>query len=829
MRKLIVLICLLPIFVQAQWKKQVDTIDAVLQYLYERQQFNGSVLIAEKGKIIYHKQFGIADTAGHKLTPVSSFNLASVSKQFFTMMAMMLHEEGKLDYDKPVQYYLQNFPYNEITVRQLMNHTSGLPEYFELASKYMTLIDTLDNISALNMFAQYKPALVFKPGERFKYCNTNYTTLASVIAKQSGKPCEVFFDERIAEPLGLKNTYIYHLKLKSYPSSRVFGFHYENNRPIIDDLVAFDGIVGDGNVYATAADLYKWDQALYTEKLVKRVTLEEAFKAGKLNNGDGTDYGFGWMITGDTIAHSGGWAGFRTYIERIPAQRKTMIALTNGANGTAIHLIRKILSGQPYKLPQTEIITNVRLADGTGSAARIGNLRIVDDHIYDSGDRLQPFPGEAVTDGEGQVLSPGFIDSHSHLAGSLEEKPGAVAAVSQGITTIISGQDGGSEMIDTLTAFFKKRPVAVNVATYTGFGTLRESAMKAQTNRAATAEELNVMKEMLAGEIKKGSLGLSTGLEYEEEFYAPKAEVVEMAKVASAAGGRYISHIRSEDVQIENAIEEIIEIGREAKIPVQVSHIKIAMRGKWGKSVDILSRLEQARAGGINITADCYPYIMWSSTPRVLFPKKDFDNRASAEFAVTQLIDPAGSVITRFPADTTIEGKTLDAIGAMKQETAADALIRIIRTAQEKNTGAAIVGVSMSETDIRNFLRWNYTNICSDGGDGGHPRGYGAFTRVLGKYVREEKIMPLETAIYKMTALAAAQTGIRNRGLLQRYYYADLVLFNPETIADKSTIGNSQALSEGVSKVWVNGKVVYINGKVTGNFPGKLLTRVEIY
>ncbi|MCC6288970.1 MAG: serine hydrolase [Chitinophagaceae bacterium] len=828
MKKIVVIICLLPVFVQAQWKKQITTLDSVLQYLYERQQFNGSILIAENGKVIYHKQFGIADTAKHALTPSSSFNLASVSKQFFTMMAMMLYEEGKLDYDKPVQYYLQNFPYNNITVRQLMNHTSGLPEYFDLASKHMTLIDTLDNAAALNMFEQYKPALVFKPGERFEYCNTNYTTLASIIAKQSGKACEIFFNERIAKPLGLKNTYIYHLKLKSYPSSRVFGFHYENNQPVPDDLVAFDGIVGDGNVYSSAADLYKWDQALYTEKLVKQSTLREAFKVGKLNNGDSTDYGFGWMIMGDTIAHSGGWAGFRTYIERIPRQKKTMITLTNGANGLAIRIIKKILSGQSYQLPQTEIITNVNLIDGTGSVVRHGNLRIVDNCIYDLGDKLQPFPGETVTNGEGQVLSPGFIDNHSHLAGSLEEKPGAIAAVSQGITTIISGQDGGSEMIDTLTAFFKKQPVAVNVATYTGFGTLREKLMKAQTNRPATAEELKMMKEILTNEIKKGSLGLSTGLEYEQEFYAPKAEVIEMAKAASAAGGRYISHIRSEDIQIENAVEEIIEIGREAKIPVQISHIKIAMRGKWGKSVDILSRLEQARVEGINITADCYPYTMWSSTPRVLFPKKDFDSRTSAEFAVTQLIDPSGSVITHFPADTAMEGKTLDAIGLMKQETAAEALLRIIRTAREKNAGAAIVGVSMSETDIKNFLRWNYTNICSDGGDGGHPRGYGAFTRILGKYVREEKIMPLETAIFKMTSLAAEQTGILNRGILQRHYFADLVLFNPQTVKDNSTISDSHAVSSGISKVWVNGKVVYVNGKTTNTFPGKLLKKTEI-
>lgn len=825
MKKILLFILLFPAFASAQWKNKITTIDSVLQYLYSRQQFNGSVLLAEKGKILYHKQFGIADTSGTLLKAESSFNLASVSKQFFTMMAMILHEEGKLEYDKPVQNYLPEFPYNNITVRQLMHHTSGLPEYFDLASQYMTLIDTLDNNMALEMFAKYKPALVFQPGERFEYCNTNYTTLASVITKLSGKPCEVFFQEKIAKPLGLKNTFIYNLKLSTYPLTRVFGFHYENNQPVLDDLVSFDGIVGDGNVYSSAADLYKWDQALYTQKLVKKATLAEAFTPGKLNNGEKTEYGFGWGLEGDTISHSGGWAGFVTYIERIPSTKQTLIILTNSANGSALSFVQKILSGKPYQLPETEIITNIELIDGTGSMARTGNLRIVNNRIFDYGDKLKPFAREPITSGNGQVLSPGFIDTHSHLGESLTKKTAAIAAVSQGITTIISGQDGGSTQIDTILTMYKKQPAAINIATYTGFGTLREIAMKGQTNRPATLAELDSMKQMLVQEIKKGSLGLSTGLEYEEEFYAPKAEVIEMAKAASAVGGRYISHIRSEDVQIENAIEEIIEIGKEAKIPVQISHIKIAMLGKWGKSSEILSRLEQARAEGVNVTADAYPYTMWSSTPRVLFPKKDFQSRESAQFAVTQLIDPSTSVITHFPADTTFEGKTVAAIGAMKNESSADALLRIIRTAEEKNTGAAIVGVSMGEEDIKNFLRWNYTNICSDGGDGGHPRGYGAFTRVLGKYVREEKIMPLETAIYKMTGLPASQAGIHYRGLIRRSFFADLVLFDAATVSDNATIAHSQALSTGIKKVWVNGKVVYADGNTTNQFPGKVLLK----
>ena len=291
------------------------------------------VLIGDKGKIVFEKAYGIADTSGRPLTTFSAFNLASVSKQFFTMMAMILKEQGKLNFDDPVQKYLPTFPYENITVRNLMNHTSGLPEYFDLANRTMILIDTLDNDKALALLASLKPPLLFKPGEKFEYTNTNYTTLASIIAKVSGMPCDQFFDEKIVKPLGLKNTYIYNITMPSYPASRVFGIHYENGKPVPDDLVYLDGIVGDGNIYSSVEDLYKWDQALYTEKLVKKETFKEAITSGKLNDGSLTNYGFGWMVDSSGNAfHSGGWVGFRTYNHRYINKDEAFILADNSGN-----------------------------------------------------------------------------------------------------------------------------------------------------------------------------------------------------------------------------------------------------------------------------------------------------------------------------------------------------------------------------------------------------------------------------------------------------------------------------------------------------------------
>ncbi len=824
MRKIVLLLLITPLLATAQWNTKINSIDSVLTQLYEQHLFNGTVLIGEKGKVIYKKAFGIAGVNETALTTASAFNLASVSKQFFAMMVMMLKEEGKLRYDDAVQQHLPSFPYPGITLRHLLNHTSGLPEYFDVAERYRSLLDTLTNELMLALLAAKKPALVFTPGARFEYCNTNYTTLASVIEKLAGMPVAQFFEQRIVRPLKLQNTFIYNITMKTYPASRVFGFHYAKGKPVADDLLWLDGIVGDGNIYSSAEDLYKWDQALYTEKLVKKASFEEAITPGKLNNGGATQYGFGWFIPkpGQEVDHTGGWVAFGTYIARVIGSHQTFILLDNSASYYARGIIKNILEGKSWSLPQSQLVTNVQIIDGTGTPARKGALRIVNDLIKDMGD-LTPFKNETIIDGKGFVLAPGFIDSHSHHERGLQEDPSAIAATSQGITSIVIGQDGESYPADTLKEQFKKHPVSINVATYTGHASLREKAMKGNVLRPADSAEVATMKKLLTEDIKKGSLGLSTGLEYEEAFYSTPEEVIELAKTTAAAGGRYISHIRSEDVNISSSIEEIINIGREAKLPVQISHFKIALRSKWGSAATILARLQQARAEGIDITADCYPYTMWSSTPRVLFPKKDFDNAASALYATQELFDPSASVMTYFPANKSYEGKTITQIAAINNETDAQSLMRVVREAGDK--GAAIAGASMLDEDVINFLQWNYTNLCSDGANGGHPRGYGAFTRFLGRYVREKKIMPLETAIYKMTALSAEHLGIRNRGLLAPGYFADLVLFDPATVADKSTMINSKALSSGISMVWVNGKIVYQQQQSTGAYPGRFIAR----
>lgn len=814
---------------------RLKTLDSVLTTLHGQAMFNGVVLVAEKGSVRYKKAFGVVNSATNEpLTTASSFNLASLSKQFIALMVMQLNEQGKLRYDEQVRTYLPDFPYDTITVRHLLTHTSGLPEYFDLAQQYTSPLDTLTNTRMVQLLSEHKPPLGFQPGSRWEYSNTGYVVLGSLIRTLSGMPVEQFFEQQIAKPLHLKNTYIYYLNSTTTPRNRVYGFQRENGKNQLNDLIRLDGVIGDGNVYSSVEDLLIWEQALKTGKLLKISVYQEAITPVKLNNGQTYPYGFGWGLENDgrLLAHTGSWVGFQNVIVRYQNTQQTLVVLTSGSDGLACRIARNVLEGKSFRIPKTSLITNSRLIDGTGVAARKAAVRLRNNRIWETGE-LTPFPAESVTDAHGLVLAPGFIDSHSHHVAGFDTNPDALAVVNQGVTTVVSGQDGGSYWMDTLVAQLKRQPVAVNVATYTGQAMLRQRVMGANgLYRTAKPDEVLRMKDLLRAELGKGSLGLSTGLEYESAFFSSRDEVSQLAQVAADSGGRYISHIRSEDIALDDAVDEIIQIGRLTKMPVQISHLKIALRDKWGQSTRLLAQLEQARAEGVNITADCYPYDYWMSTLRVLFPKRDYTNAASAEFAVDQLFDPRQSVLVRFAANPAYAGKTVGAIASLRREKPAQTLMNLVAEAAEfsmKNPDAdgveGVMGKSMDEPDVVNFLTWPHTNICSDGATDGHPRGYGAFTRILGRYVRDQKVMPLETAIQKMTSLTAEHLGLKNRGVIAPGYYADLVLFNPDTVQDNARIGDNKALSTGIEAVWVAGQLVYKDQQATGAHPGVLIRR----
>jgi N-acyl-D-amino-acid deacylase len=470
------------------------------------------------------------------------------------------------------------------------------------------------------------------------------------------------------------------------------------------------------------------------------------------------------------------------------------------------------------------LIINARILDGTGAPASAGEVRIVGDRIQSVGTFARN-PGDRIVDAQGLTLAPGFIDTHSHHDRGLPTHRDVLGAVSQGVTTIVVGQDGSSRHpLAELFARLDFQRVAVNVASYVGHGTLRRRVLGENYKRPATPSEIARMKELLRADMRAGALGLSTGLEYDPGIYSSRDEVLQLAGVAAELKGRYISHIRSEDRDFWPALEELIAIGRAHKMPVQVSHMKLAMRGLWAQGDKLIATLDKARADGVNVTADVYPYTMWQAGLTVLYPKRNFADRAETEFILREVASPDDLVMGYYELDSSYVGKSVREIATMRGTDPATTLMALIAESRAKNAGESVIARGMDERDIATIMRWPFTNICSDGElDGSHPRGFGAFTRVLGRYSREQGVLTLAEAVRRMTSLSAANVGIMDRGIIRPGLAADLVLFDPATVSDRATMQAPHAQSVGIRTVWVNGAVVFESGKTTGTYPGTVL------
>lgn len=479
------------------------------------------------------------------------------------------------------------------------------------------------------------------------------------------------------------------------------------------------------------------------------------------------------------------------------------------------------------------LIGNVSIVDGTGSKSKTGAVRIENDRIQAMG-QLQARDGEQVIDGRGLTLAPGFIDTHSHHEADLPAAPDMIPVTNQGITTIIIGQDGFSQT--PLADYYSKlqhAPAAVNIGSYSGHNTLRQLTMKDGGRRAAAETDITQMSTLLQRDIADGAFGLSTGLLYETGNFSTRAEVLALAKVSARNGGRYISHIRNEGFELFESLDEIIEIGRQTHAPVQVSHIKVGVKKMWGQADRVLELLNRARASGVDITADLYPYTYWQSTMRVLFPNKDYEDRAGLAFMFEESTPPDRLYFASFDPDRSVEGKSVAQLARERNSDPVTVYVDLMQQVMtyekahpDKERVESVMGESMRDDDVARLLAWEHTNICTDGFPSGHPRGHGTFTRVLGTYTRERGVLTLETAIHKMTGLAARHLGLKDRGVIAAGAYADLVLFDPREVADRATMVDPTALSVGIRQVWVNGQIVYENGRATGRHPGQVVRRV---
>jgi dihydroorotase/N-acyl-D-amino-acid deacylase len=502
--------------------------------------------------------------------------------------------------------------------------------------------------------------------------------------------------------------------------------------------------------------------------------------------------------------------------------------------------------GPPYDL----LLRGGRIVDGTGRPWFRADLAIRGHTIV----RIAPAIPESaarVIDVSGLTVAPGFIDIHTHARRGIFEVPTAANYARQGVTTLIEGPDGSSPI--PLAPFLAKLEglrKSVNIGTFVGQGSIRAEVV-GSVNRPSTPEELDKMRALVESGMTDGAFGLSTGLFYVPGTFTPTTEVVELAKIAGRLGGIHISHMRNEAAGVVDSVKETIAIGELGGLPTQVTHHKIIGKAYWGKSVETLRLIDEARARGVDATIDAYPYTASSTSigsallpasaleggrAQSLLRLKDPAGRAGIKKEVVRAIeqergggDPKNVVLANCTWDASLAGKSLADVSGLRGfppsvDGAADAALWLVEQGDCQGIFHAI-----GEEDLVQILKHPATMIGSDGevpifGQANpHPRSYGTFVRVLGVYVREKKALTLEEAIRKMTAFPAARLGLHDRGLLRPGMKADIVVFDPERVRDAATFERPHQYAEGVARVITNGQVIVEDGAMTSARPGVVL------
>jgi len=512
---------------------------------------------------------------------------------------------------------------------------------------------------------------------------------------------------------------------------------------------------------------------------------------------------------------------------------------------TALLLNTFLLNAQSFDL----LIKNGKIIDGSGNSWYYGDVGIRNGKIAFIG-KLNNYDAKHTLDAAGLIVVPGFIDVHAHIEGSELSVPSADNFIFDGVTSVVTGNCGGSNLdVDKYFKRIDSVKTSINIATLIGHNTVRRAVL-GDVNREPDAIEQASMESLVETAMKNGAIGMSTGLIYVPGTYAKTSEVVGLAKVASRYNGVYASHIRDEGDKVNEAVSEAISIGREASIPVEISHFKVTYKPNWGRSVETLGLVESARLEGLDVTIDQYPYVASSTTLDTTLPTWAFSGgRDSLKLRLNspairnqikiEMVDNlkkkklksySYAQVARYAPDTTYNGKNISEINRLKGRKSkpiyeAETILEMVGAINRTQ----MVYFSMDEKDLTRILQYPFNMIASDAGIARfgagmpHPRAYGTNARVLGRYVRDQKVIRLEEAIRRMTSLPAQKFNLRDRGLLREGMAADLVVFDEKTVGDAATYTNPHAYSTGFSFVIVNGEVVIDNGKHTGVRSGQVL------
>jgi dihydroorotase/N-acyl-D-amino-acid deacylase len=525
---------------------------------------------------------------------------------------------------------------------------------------------------------------------------------------------------------------------------------------------------------------------------------------------------------------------------------RASIAVLCSAALVALVVVRPDAQTAAYDL----LIKNGRIVDGTGSPWYRGDLAVRGDTIVRIAPRIDG-PATRTIDAAGHVVAPGFIDLHTHARRGILKVPTADNYVRQGVTTIMEGPDGSSPIpIKAFLAEIASAHITPDFGTFIGQGSVREQVI-GSVNRKATPDEIEKMRVLVRQGMEDGAFGLSSGLFYVPGTFTPTAEVVELAKVAGRMGGIYISHMRDETSGVLDSVRETIEIGEKGCLPTQITHHKIIGKANWGRSVDTLELVDEARARGVDATIDEYPYTASStSIQAALLPAWALEggraallkrlqtttSRSEIRKEIVRLLmeergggDPQNVQIAGCGWDQSLAGKRLGDVTTGRGleatiDNAADTVLWIV-----ERGGCSGIFHAIDEADLQRILRHPATMIGSDGevpifGEANpHPRSYGTFVRVLGRYVRDLHVITLEDAVRKMSAFPAQRIGLADRGVLRQGLKADIAIFDPETVRDLATFEQPHQYAQGVTHVIVNGEVVFENGKMTAARPGRIL------
>lgn len=503
-----------------------------------------------------------------------------------------------------------------------------------------------------------------------------------------------------------------------------------------------------------------------------------------------------------------------------------------------------------YNKPYDIAVLNGTIVAGDGNPWFKADIGIKNERIAYIG-KLFPADAKQVIDAAGLYITPGFIDIHTHADRGITRIPTADNYLLQGVTTVVGGNCGGHPYpLEETFKTMEKQGIAINFCSLIGHNTIRRQVMGLKMAEP-THEELEEMKKLVDREMKAGAVGLSTGLAYMPGVYSKTDEITELVRVVGRYGGFYASHIRNQGTKIVESIEEAIEIGEKSGLPIEISHVKLCIEENWGRPEKISGPVEKARAGGIEVTTDQYPYTATSSGFSSSFPswsleggndelvkrlenpenyKKIRDHLIKGRLTSIKGINKLKTIyLASYGSNKKYEGKNLFEILEMEGkeptvENGADLIIEI-----QKNGGASCVFFQMDEADIDDVMRLEYNMIGSDGeiihfGEGfPHCRSYGTFPRIIHKYVYEDKALSLEEAVRKMTSLPAQTIRLTERGLIKKNLFADLVIFDLDKIKDTATYQKPHQYPEGIKYVIVNGAVAAKDGRPTGDLPGRVL------